>query len=207
MRRLTVLVMTATLLGGGCRSPELAYQKAPPTVAPEVQPNPAGAKASTGGAEATITPQLATELLVRALPDPTDAWTAADAVEIKLPIPLPDGTRTEYTRVDREYRKDGDAEKFARISLTDTRGIPALLLFLDSYEPYENESGYRKALDQTDSLGWISYALGANGEKDGTGSVTQLIRGRFVVQIDGGTGVSAADLEALARSFNVSALK
>lgn len=206
MKHLTVIAIATVLVGIGCQ-PAPSYQKAEPTVAPEVKPNPQGAKASTGGAEATITPQLATELLVRALPNPSDAWTAADAVEVKLPVPLPDGTRTEYTRVDREYRKDGDAEKFARISLTDTRGVPALLLFLNSYEPYDNASGYRKSLDQADATGWIAYTFGPNGETDGTGSVTMLIRGRFVVQIDGGTGVPASELEALARAFHIDALK
>ena len=128
-------------------------------------------------------------------------------MESKQPVPLPDGTRSEVTRVDREYVKSGDAAKNVKISITDTRGIPALLLFIESYEESAGESGYRKKMDADGVPAWLTYAFGPNREADGTGSVTLIYRSRFHIQLDGGTGVSASDLTNLVSSFNFDALK
>ncbi|HWR00128.1 MAG TPA: hypothetical protein VN397_04775 [Candidatus Methylomirabilis sp.] len=204
----TLAVFAFILLqGAGCWTKAPTYVKATPSAPVEVKPNVEGAKASTGGADATITPQIATEFLVSALPIPKDPWTAADPVESRQPVPLPDGTRSEVTRVDREYRKNGNAEQNIRISITDTRGIPALLLFMNSFEAYNNPSGYRKPLTSPNAATWLTYALGPNGAENGTGSVIQVYRERFLIQIDGGTGVSADELEAFVRSFDADALK
>lgn len=206
MNYLTVIALATVLLGIGCQTAP-PYQKAEPKIAPEVKPNPEGAKASTGGAEATITPQLATELLVRSLPEPTYPWGAMEPVESKLPIPLPDGTRTEYTRVDREYRKADTATRYVKVSISDTRGIPALLLFLNAFEAYNNPSGYRKELVIPNAKAWLAYTDGRSEFEPDYGSITLVYRDRFLIQIDGGEGISSEELESLVRTFNFDALK
>ena len=205
--RVLVIASLATLFGAGCWSSPPDYVQAPTSTPVVVQPNKEGAKASTGGAEATITPPLSTDLLVSALPKPPEGWTVTEPVESKLPLPLPDGTRAEATKLDREYRKGGDAVKNVRISITDTRGIPALLQFMQSFEASETDAGYRRSVTLKDSVAWISYTYGPKREEDGTGSMTIVNRERFLIQIDGGTGVSAAELTALATSFTYDALK
>lgn len=205
--RVLALAATLAVLGAGCLKPAADYVKAPPSQPIEVKPNVEGSQASTGGAEATITPPLATELLVRALPKPQAPWTVTTPVESKQPVPLPDGTRTEVTRVDNEYVKAGDAAKNVKISLTDTRGIPALLLFIESYEPSEWETGYRKNISVNDEKAWLNYTFGPNREEDGTGSVTLIYRSRFHIQLDGGNGVSADELVDLVNSFDFDAIK
>ncbi len=207
VRRILALGATLAILGAGCLKPAADYLKAPTSTPIEVKPNVEGSKASTGGAEATITPPLATELLVQSLPKPPEGWTATTPVESKQPVPLPDGTRSEVTRLESEYVKGGDAVKNVKISITDTRGIPALLLFIESYEESAGESGYRKKMDAGGAPAWLTYAFGPNREADGTGSVTLIYRQRFHIQLDGGTGVSASDLTNLVSSFNFDALK
>lgn len=205
--RLAAYLALAALAGAGCKQ-TVSYVKAPPSGEPAlIKPNLEGAKASTGGASATITPPLATALLVQSLPEPKPPWTESTPVESKLPVPLPDGTRTEVTRVDREYVKSGDAAKNIRLSLTDTRGIPALLLFIQSFEAFQNDGGYRRSIKINDAPAWLTYTYGPNREADGTGSIVFIYRERFLIQIDGGLGVSADELQLLAAALRLDALR
>lgn len=193
-----------TLTGFGCKSqPE--YVPAPKTPFFQVPASPEGGKASTGGESATITPPLATNLLVQALPPATDEWGAGEPVESLNPAPLPDGTRTEYVTVTRVY-SNGD-EKTVSLSLTDTRGIPAVYAFLDSYAERSDEAGFRRAVKVGDLDGWVNFAYGPNREADGSGSLFLLFNERFLIQLDGGVGVTPDMLTSLASRFNFDALR
>lgn len=204
MRRFVTLIALSSLLGAGCfGSP--SFVPAPATAPVDVSPTMEGGKASTGGNSTTVTPMLETERLVDALPAAPAGWTAADeAVELRNPVPLPDGTRGEYVTITQEFRS---AQGAIMASLTDTRGIPALSAYLEGYADHEDETGYRRHFGVNADNGWVTYAYGPNGESDGSGSLVLLIRNRFILQLDGSAGVTAGDLMNLALATNWNALK
>lgn len=207
MRQATALVLSLLLLGVGCSRPDTSYVPAPQTNAPAVPPSVEGGKASTGGENTTVTPILATALLVAAMPQTNSDLTADEAQETRNPVPLPDGTRAEYVSVFRAYhlKNDGDV-KDINVTLTDTRGIPALYAFLDSYAERNSDTDYRRTTRIGDQDAWITYSLGPNGDADGTGSIVFLYHKRFLIQIDGSAGVSAEKLATFAERFNIDTL-
>jgi hypothetical protein len=179
------------------------YVPAQPVTPVEVTPSVEGGQASTGGESATITPNTPTAILIDALPSAGNEWTATEPVEKFDPVPLPDGTRTEYVRVERTYeRQVNDMVETLELVLTDTRGIPALLAFVDSFAERRDAAGYRSRVTVGDHDVWITYAYGPHGESDGSGSVMFAMRNRFIVQIDGKQGTSVETLRALAERFD-----
>lgn len=203
-----VLVVPLLLMGAGCSHPDTSYVPAPqPAPAANVPPSVEGGKASTGGVSATVTPELATTLLVSALPQVGGDVAADETVETHNPTPLPDGTRAEYTTVMRAYHLKTDAGlEDVTVTLTDTRGIPSLYAFLDSYAERNSDTDYRRPTRVGDQDAWITYTLGPNGDADGTGSITLLYHKRFLIQIDGSSGVSAEALARFAERFDLDAL-
>ncbi|MBD3251177.1 hypothetical protein GF380_01760 [Candidatus Uhrbacteria bacterium] len=202
---LTYLLITSALLfGAGCFE-QTEYVEAPESAPVHIDPNLEGAKASTGGRDATITPQINTAKLVRAFPDPYDLknTTATEPVERFNPVPLPDGTRTEYTSVERTYlyQKEG-SEIRIQTTIIDTRGIPVISAFVDSLTEFVSEDGYRKQTELNGVDAWIQYTYDPEGLKDGFGSFTYLYRERFLIQIDGSLGWSEQELLQFAEAFN-----
>lgn len=210
MKFVVVISLSLILVGAGCGRLDTSYVPAPPTDAPAVPPSTEGGKASTGGETTTVTPVLATTLLVSAMPQVKGNLSADETKETRDPVPLPDGTRTEYVSVYRTYHlKSGDDSadsKDINVTLTDTRGIPALYAFLDSYAERNSDSEYRRMTRVGDQDAWITYSLGANGDADGTGSIVLLYHKRFLVQIDGSAGISAEVLARFAEQFNFDTL-
>jgi hypothetical protein len=201
MNRALLTILALAVMGFGCsKTPD--YVKAPEQGAIEVTPTAEGGKASTGGESATITPVLATDALVRALPVPLGNWTADEPVELKNPIPLPDGSRSEYTSVARTYHvAENGTSVAAKAVLTDTRGIPALTAFLDGYDERKDDSGYRTKIRIGDQDAWLVYQNGPSGAQDGSGSVVVLFNKRFLVQVDGELGLSTDLLIQLTNAF------
>ncbi|MEN9558526.1 MAG: hypothetical protein RL141_895 [Candidatus Parcubacteria bacterium] len=191
------------LFGAGC-SRTTAYTPAPPTGDIEVVPSAEGARASTGGQPATITDALRTEQLVSALPPNHGGWVGGEVAEIRNPIPLPDGTRAEYAGVTREYSAGANT---LRVTLTDTRGIPALTAFLDSYEARNTGEGYRAQIPIGTSHGWITYTYGDTREAGGSGSLTLLYRNRFLIQCDGSVGISAETIAQFVEKMDFETLQ
>jgi hypothetical protein len=208
MRQLIIPFIAITALGFGCAKTP-SYIKAPEPTPLEVPASPESAKASTGGESATITPVLDTVLLVKAFPEPDEKkWSADEPQEMRNPIPLPDGTRSEYVGVARTYQViQGDKAIAARAILSDTRGIPALTIFLDGYFEHGDDWSYRKKIAVAGQDAWLSYGKGPNGDTDGIGSITMLFRERFLLQIGGEPGLSPDSLTALANAFNWDALR
>jgi hypothetical protein len=209
LQTIYLLAAAMVMTGAGCMSEKTSYVKAPETPNIVVQPNEEGARASTGGVDATVTPVLSTDLIIKAFPSTKQA-VASEPVETKKPVPLPDGTRSEYVIVSRDYivnSADGSKKSYG-VSITDTRGIPALLAFIQSYSAYDTAEGYRKSIaSDPDRTMWVTYAYGPNKEQDGAGNLLMNFRNRFLIQIEGGNGVSADDLTAFMSSFNLDALR
>jgi hypothetical protein len=212
--RQLLLLMTACaaliLLGASCFGRKTEFVEAPKSEPVHVEPNLEGARASTGGQEATITPQLDTEKLAAALPDPETlgtSVTAGEVVERLNPVPLPDGTRTEYVSVEREYvlKKDG-GDVILRATLSDTRGIPVVSAFTRSFSEFRTDEGYRRPADVRGTEAWIQYTYDPAGVRSGFGSLTMLYRERFLIQIDGSMGLSESDLIAFAEMFDLERL-
>jgi len=195
-------------VGFGCWwNQKPSYVPAEPVNQIEVTPSVEGGQASTGGESATITPNTAIDILIAALPAVGDGWTAADPVEKRDPVPLPDGTRAEYVSIQRAYQFDKNGtEDGLEFLLTDTRGIPALLAFVDSYAERRDAAGYRTAIKIGDQDAWLTYAFGANAEQDGSGSIMFVLRERFIIQIDAKQGTSVQTIMTLAERFNPLAL-
>lgn len=208
MRRFLISFVALSLLGFGCAKPP-SYVKAPESTPIEVPATPEGAKASTGGESATITPTINTAILVQAFPEEQkEMWSADEPVEMKNPIPMPDGTRSEYVAVARTYQvAQADGTTAARAVLTDTRGIPALTIFVNGYFEHGDEWSYRKKIKIADQDAWLSYGKGPNGDADGIGSVTFLFRDRFLLQLSGEPGLSPEALIALASAFHWDVLR
>lgn len=207
---LTSIIMgSLLLLGAGCFQ-KTEYIEAPESAPVHVEANLEGAKASTGGQEATITPQLKTEKLVDALPDPDNLKdTEADQPKEQFnPVPLPDGTRTEYTSVAREYTVQKDDETITlQVTISDTRGIPVVSAFTKSFTEFDTEDGYRRPFDFNGTEAWVQYTYDPEGLKNGFGSFTMLYRERFLIQIDGSLGMSEDELIEFAEAFDYEQLK
>lgn len=192
------------ILGAGCEARN-TYVAAPEVAPIHVTPTTEGGSASTGGQSATVTPVLPTEILNQTFPVPNGDWSVDEGIEIKNPVPLPDGSRAEYTSIAREYHlKDKGAVKAL---LSDTRGIPALTAFLASLSERADEQGYRSKIRVGELEAWVTYAYGPNREEDGSGSLTLLFRERFLLQLDGGPGISAEALVKLAEAFHWDVLR
>jgi hypothetical protein len=207
MRRiafLSLLPIVLVTLGAGCGR-DVAFVPAPQTTPIDVKPNVEGAQGSMGGQSATVTPQLATQNLIRSLPKPSKSWAADEPRELKQPVPLPDGTATEYVSVARDYTSKSDG-KIIKVLISDTRGIPALTAFLDSYQERSDDAGVRTKISIMHQDTWLTYTYGPNREADGQGSITLLYRGRFLIEIDGEQGIGAETLKAFASSFQFDTL-
>jgi len=198
------IIASLLILGAGCFK-HTDYTKAPEPVSVHVDANPEGAKASTGGAEATITPQLKTVKLVDALPDPESLQgvSADQPVEQLNPVPLPDGTRTEYTSIARAYTLNNEGGDITlQVTISDTRGIPVVSAFTKSFTEFRTEDGYRKPIDFNGTEAWIQYTYDPEGLKNGFGSFTMFYRERFLIQIDGSLGMSEEKLIEFANTFD-----
>lgn len=203
---LAITLSIVLLTGGGCFGQQVEYEPAPPAVQQEIEPNLEGARASTGGHEATITPSIDTEILVSVLPEEVADFKLDTPVEQLNPVPLPDGTATLYTSLAAEYSRTNETGHFVRVNISDTRGIPVLLAFIDGYQTYENDLGYRKSLDIKDVNAWLTYDTSEDKTK-GTGSVVLVYRDRFLFQVDGSAGVTEEELTAFANAFDLNKLK
>ncbi|MFA5129526.1 MAG: hypothetical protein WC477_01250 [Patescibacteria group bacterium] len=206
-----LLAMTTIIAGWGCtKKTTQQFVPAPSSSATStVAPNAAGGTASTGNMPATVTPEMNTETLVKALPDDgvLPGYQSAVPEEKKNPVPLPDGTKAEYTTLVKIFTTSTqDSTRVVSVSITDTRGLPVLTAFLDSYAPYLNDSGYRKKIDVSDQA-WITYTNDPTGGPDGFGNVTMLLNNRFLIQIDGNKGVTAETLQLAASSVHQDALR
>jgi hypothetical protein len=197
------------LIGGGCfkkPEPAVSYIPAGSSSAISVSPNPEGGDASTGGNDVTVTPQLNTPLMVDALPDPAafSGTVAGEPKENKNPIPLPDGTRDEYTSVERTYTKGKgtDAEVRIHVTVSDTRGIPVLSAFVDNFNEFSGPDGYRKKTSIANTDAWILYTYDPEKNRNGFGGLTMFYRGRFLIQIDGTLGVTEDELTAYANAVD-----
>ena len=212
MQRSVTILCTSCLvliLGAGCFQKTEDYIEAPKPPETDIEPNIEGARASTGGFEATVTPIIKTERLIRALPpeDAVDAYAGETPTERKDVVPLPDGTQGEYVSVKRNYVKSAaDSETIVQAVLTDTRSLPILTAFLESYSEYDNDSGYRKLIDVMGNEAWVTYMHDASGSGLGFGQCTMLYRERFLVQIVGNMGVTEDELVAFARAFTLEEL-
>jgi hypothetical protein len=206
---ITPMVIGAILLlGAGCFQ-KTEYVEAPISTPVHIEANLEGAKASTGGQEATITPQLKTVKLVDALPDPDKLsnTTADQPIEQFNPVPLPDGTRTEYTSVAREYTVKKETEDIRlQVTISDTRGIPVVSAFTKSFTEFDTPDGYRRPIDFNGAEAWVQYTYDPEGLKNGFGSFTMLYRERFLIQIDGSLGMSEDELIEFANAFDYTQL-
>jgi hypothetical protein len=202
MKLAVALLVPLLFLGAGCGR-DTSYIPAAPITPPDIQPTAEGGKAATGGESATVTPIIATSILVGTMPRTSASLSADEAQEMRTPVPLPDGTPTEYVSVFRTYHLQ---DKDINVTLTDTRGIPALDAYLDSYAERSDDSGYRRMTKIGELDGWITYSFGPNGDEDGTGSIVFQYRKRFLIQVDGSTGISAEALARFAEQFDLGAL-
>lgn len=191
--------------GIGCNKTP-AYVPAPETTPIEIPPTKEGAQASTGGYDTTITPQLDSALLVAALP-PDNAladFEAKTPVEEKQPVPLPDGTRGEYSTLKKTYVKGSSS---IDLSITDTRSLPVLTAFIQSYQPYESPSGSRWEVVVGDATGWMTDSKSPDTDMSIACSFLMLYKGRFIIQMNGNTGISKEDLLILARALDLKPLR
>jgi hypothetical protein len=212
-RALTIclLISAIAFFGWGCAKKTPFIPAQPTGTSAAVAPNVPGAQASTGNLTATVTPEISSSILANAMPDDTIlfGYSANVSQEQKNPVPMPDGTRTEYTTLQKTYTSfTGDETKIVQVSITDTRSLPVLTAFMDSYSPYQNDSGYRKQFRHDDTVtAWLTYMNSPDGDERGFGSVTMMIHGRFLVQIQGNKGVTADELQSVAASIHQNALQ
>lgn len=208
-----LLAVTAITLGWGCSKKAPPFLSAPNTgdTASTASPNVQGAQASTGNLPTTLTPEIDTSILAKALPDDgiLPRFTADIPREQKNPVPKPDGTRTEYTTLVKTYTSSTDSgTKIVQVAITDTRSLPVLTAFLDSFASYKNDSGFREQIQNDQGVNaWLTYMNQPDSETGGFGSVTMLLRGRFLVQIQGNKGISADELKNVAYGVHQDALK
>lgn len=199
-------ILTLTTVGAGCFEKREEYVPAPEPETIDIAPNAEGGEAARGGYDVTLTPALKTEKLIAALPakDANPSFKGDQPVETLNPVPLPDGTKSEFPSVERRYNSTGEAtsDTIVNVSLADTRGLPVLTAFLNSLQEYETEDGYRKSTDINGNGAWITYIHDPAGNGSGFGSLTMLYRDRFLIQIDGNLGTSEEDLLIFARAFD-----
>ncbi len=104
-------------------------------------------------------------------------------------------------------RTDGDRMYSIHTSLTDTRSIPVLTAFLDSYSEYSNETGMRKQISSQGETAWLTYRMGGGSPENSFGSIVMLYRNRFLIQIDGNIGVPQTELEKILNSYHFDKMK
>lgn len=208
-RKSILFLLGLIFLGAGCWpfGRETAYIEAPELPDITVPPTLEGARASTGGQEATITPELDTALLVAALPSEARGCALGETREQRHPVPLPDGTRSEYVSVERELLCDTDPGKNILLSISDTRGIPVLTAFFEAFQGYSSNGSRRFSFPVEDETGWVTYTDDATGQKNGVGSMTMLYRKRFLLQIDSSGALNEQELIDLARAFRFAKLR
>lgn len=208
--RFGIICLIAGLIGGaGCSRKQAKYIESPTSTASEIRvaPNLEGAKASTGGIASTVTPSLNPQVLANALPedDSMKPYTASVAEEKMNPVPMQDGTRSDFSTLTKTFTKSGgDGSLVIKASLTDTRSIPVLTAFIDSYSEYSNDQAVRKKLTVQGETAWLTYQQGVAG---GYGSVVMLYRGRFLIQVDGNLGVTQEDLIIALNAYHFDQLK
>ncbi len=217
MHRRIGLLFALTLLlsiGGGCSKnteKPVSYIPAAPSAPSVVTPNTQGANAASGGYESTVTPALETSRLVAAFPDVSamTGFEADEPRETKNPVPLYDGTRDEYTSIDRTYirSKGTDQEIRLHLTLSDTRSIPVVTAFEKNFTEFTNTDGYRKRVTVNGTDAWVLYTYDPARSKAGFGGLTMLYRGRFLIQIDGTLGTTEEDLVRVASQFDFTKLQ
>lgn len=202
--------LCACLIGGaGCFQKKTTIIESPTSTESEIRvsPNLEGAKASTGGIQATITPVLNSVSLASALPedDALKGFTASAVQETKDPVPMQDGTRSEFATVTKTFTKQDKVQTLAiKASITDTRSIPVLTAFIESYSEYTNDVSMRKKIRIQDTDAWLTYQRQDGG---GYGSVTMIYRGRFLIRIDGNLGISQDQLLQTLNAYQFENLK
>lgn len=207
------LLVAVVTLGWGCSKKTPLFISAPQTndASSTVTPNSQGAQASTGNLPTTLTPEIDPAILARALPDDNilPDYKAGIAQEQKNPVPKPDGTRTEYSTMMKTYSTSTESgSKIIQVAITDTRSLPVLTAFLDSFQPYKSDSGYREQIQSDQNVNaWLTYMNAPDADSGGFGSVTMLLRGRFLVQIQGNKGVTSDELKKMASGIHQDALK
>jgi hypothetical protein len=203
----------ACVVGGiGCfRNGSTPYIPNTEKINPVLIPaNIEGGKASTGGIQATITPVLETQSLVDALPgeDSLEGYTATVPKETSYPVPLQDGTRTEYTNVSKSFTRSADGDVVViQTALSDTRSIPALTAFLQSYSAFDQTLIERKRITVQDETAWLTYRKNSSDAIEGYGSMVMLYRNRFLITIDGNLGVTQDELIRFLDAFHFDKLK
>lgn len=207
---LSAVCFVAVIVGGaGCSKKQASYIESPASQKSEirVEPNVEGGKAATGGASATMTPSIDSSILANALPSDTalTGFKASVAEERMNPVPMQDGTRSDFKTLTKEFSATTDNRtRIIRTLITDTRSIPVLTAFIDSYSEYSNETSSRTKINIKDGEAWLTYQ---KNEAEGYGSVVMLYRERFLIQIDGNLGVSKDDLISALNAYRVDQLK
>ena len=206
MRRIELFafMLILPLIGAGCFEKDKTYIEAeitPATLEPQKE-SYEGAMASRGGYEATITSEIDGQILANALPDDDllIGYLAGIPTETKYPVPDLEGKRTEYSSLTKVYEASlPDRGQSLTITITDTRGLPVLTSFIDSYAVYETDAGYRMMIDggHENFTAWMTYHRAIGDDVGGFGSITALYRDRFLLQIDGNMGVTETDLKTL----------
>jgi hypothetical protein len=211
---IVICALVACAIGGaGCFRKEAApYIEAPVKSNEVIVPaNAEGAKAATGGVQSTtITPVLDTQFLSNALPsdDTFKQYKASTAEETKNPVPMQDGTRTEFSTITKTFSKEiGEKIIVVKTSLTDTRSIPVLTAFLNSFSESKTETMSREKLVIQDGIAWLTYRTNDSISNEGFGSVTMLYRDRFLIQIDGNLGVTRDELIAFVNAYHFDQLQ
>lgn len=200
------IVLATAFFGAGCTGRSGAFIPASEIKPADVPKTTEGAKASTGGHDVTVTPSLDPQLLAMALP--TDRalkdFKAGDVVEEKNPVPLPDGSRAEYSTLKKSFVK-GDAT--INVAITDTKSLPVLTAFIQSYRPYENSSGARWEVAIDDATGWMTTSQTSDADRIIASSFLMLYRDRFIIQINANLGVTTDELLVLARAIDLKRLR
>lgn len=200
------IVLATAFFGAGCTARSGAFVPAPETRPAEVPKTAEGAKASTGGYDVTVTPSLDPKLLAMALP-PDRAlkdFEADEVVEEKNPVPLPDGSRAEYSTLKKSFTK-GDAT--INVAITDTKSLPVLTAFIQSYRPYRNSSGARWEVAIDDAKGWVTTSQTSEAGHVIASSFLMLYRDRFIIQMNANLGVTTDELLVLARAIDLRQLR
>lgn len=208
LRAIAVInVLLATVFfGAGCTRRSGTFVPAPEGKPAEAPKTTEGARASTGGHDVTVTPSLDPKILATTLP-PDRAlkdFKASETVEEKNPVPLPDGSRAEYSTLKKSFAK-GDAT--ISVSITDTKSLPVLTAFIQSYRPYENSSGARWEVAIDDATGWITTSRTSDADHIIASSFLMLYRDRFIIQMNANLGVTTEELLTLVRAIDLKQLR